>query len=94
MNESTISLIIKSIIVQQSQIIGPMAVSEANKVSGLQVSIDLQSITVNGNSKEILISLVRQYERLFGQASVEACKDSIKEILPKISAGDIPDFLR
>lgn len=94
MNESTISLIVKSIVYQQCQIIGPMAVHEANKVSGLQVSLDFQTITVQGDSKEILTNLVRQYERLFGQASVEACKDSVKEVLPKISASDIPDFLK
>ena len=90
----SLSTLIKAIVSNQRSIIGPMAIAEANKVIGLQISPDLQTITVNGDSKEILINLVHQYERLFGQASVEACKDSVKEILPEISVKDIPDFLK
>lgn len=88
------SSVVKRIIEQQYSIIGPMAVNEANKVNGIKASSDLSSVRVTGESKKILTDLVHQYEKLFGQASVEACKDSIKELLPKLSPGDIPDFLK
>ena len=71
-----------------------MAISEANKVTGLKVSPDLSAVSVTGESLKIITDLVHQYERLFGQASIEACKDSVKEVLPRISAKDIPDFLK
>lgn len=94
MDNQNISLLVKSIVTGQKVIIGQMAIDQANQVPGLKVSPNLETITINGDSNEILHGLVNQYKQLFGQASVEACKDSIKEILPKISAGDIPDFLR
>jgi len=94
MDTGTTSTVIRAIVSGQRSIIGPMAIDQANRVPGLKVSTNLDSITISGDLKEILSNLVHQYEQLFGRASVEACKDSIKEILPKISAKDIPDFLR
>lgn len=94
MDNSNLAVLIKAIVSGQQVIIGPMAISEANKVNGIKISPDLNTISVSSQSPEIITSLVRQYEKLFGRASVEACRDSIKEIIPNISSRDIPEFLR
>lgn len=94
MDKSIIETIVKTIIVTQKEIIGPLAIDQANRVSGLEVATDLSRIEVKGNYKEVLTNLVSEYEKLFGQASVEACKDSIRELLPTFSAKDLPEFLR
>lgn len=86
-------IIIKHIIHGQEVIIGPMAVEQAKKVAGLQISASGE-ITINGNTKDVISGLVKQYENLFGQASVEVCKDAIKEIKPTPSPDDLPDILK
>ena len=94
MDASELKLAVKTIIVQQEQIIGPLAISEANKVPGLKVTTDFKTLDVAGDSKSILTNLARQYEKLFGKASIEACRESIKEVLPQLPPQDIPEFLR
>ncbi len=94
MDTAKLTLVIKSIVAEQKQIIGPMAISEANKVPGVKITADLQSISISGDSASVLTALARQYEKLFGQASIEACRESIKELLPQIPSQDIPTFLR
>lgn len=90
-----IEAIVKSIVEHQQQIVGPLAVEQANKVTGLKV-LDGQNITVSvsgSDDKKILAQLVEKYEVLFGRASIEVCKDAIREIRPKISAEVLPDIL-
>lgn len=41
-------------------------------------------VVIGGDKKTILENLVKQYEYLFGRASVEVCKDAVKNLLPKI----------
>jgi len=76
------------------QIIGPLAQEQANKVNGLTVSGDLTSIAISGNSRAILGDLVQHYEQIFGQASVEACKDAVKETQLTLSKDDLPAILQ
>ncbi|OGD08359.1 hypothetical protein A2397_03145 [Candidatus Amesbacteria bacterium RIFOXYB1_FULL_44_23] len=85
--------LVKVIVEQQRMIIGPLAVEQANKVDGLTITVDLNEVTISGDPKKILMDLVDQYRRLFGQVSVEACKESIKKTLHQIPRQDIPDFL-
>lgn len=94
MNNSDLVTLVKAIVSGQKQIIGPMAVEQANKVPGIRVAQSLDIVDVSGESEQILKSLIRQYEQLFGQASVEACKDSVKKVLPSISSTKLPEFLR
>lgn len=88
---SNLRSIIEVVIKYQESIIGPLAWSEAGKVSGL--SVKNQEISVTGDSKKVLELLVKQYETLFGQASVEACKDAIRPLLPKMEDIDLPKIL-
>jgi len=94
MDKSAIESLIKNIIYGQKMIIGPMAVEQANKVNGLDISTDLSKVEVKGELKQVLIDLVKQYEQLFGQASIEVCKDAVKEIKPPIPEKSLPEVLR
>lgn len=84
---------VSKIIKEQQAIIGPIAVDQARKVSGLQVT-SVDDVKVSGNKKEVLGNLVSQYAKLFGKASVEVCKDAFSSYASKIPATDVPDILR
>ena len=81
----------KTIVKHQESIIGPLAWNEAGKVSGLKVNG--KDINITGDGKKVLENLVKQYQTLFGQASVEACKDAVKRILPKDQESEVPAIL-
>lgn len=86
--------LVLAIVKQQKAIMGPMAVDLANRVNGVHISNDLASIEVGGNTAQVLGDLVKQYEKLFGRASVEACKDSIREANISIPPKDLPQILQ
>ncbi|KKQ98409.1 MAG: hypothetical protein UT24_C0004G0032 [Candidatus Woesebacteria bacterium GW2011_GWB1_39_12] len=88
------SKLIKIIVERQVGIIGHLAIEQANRVGGVKVSDDLSSVSISGNLKDVLEKLVLQYERLFGQASVEACKDALREVKSNISQEELPSILR
>ncbi|MBV9349837.1 MAG: hypothetical protein JO026_03730 [Patescibacteria group bacterium] len=83
------------IIKEQALVIGPLAWSEAQKVAGLSV-VDAKkgeiSITET-DPKEVVNRLVAQYERLFGRASHEVCKDAVKGLIAELSVSEIPTSL-
>lgn len=83
---------INNIIKEQQSIIGPIALDQAKKVSGLEVNGT--DIKIAGNKKEVLGNLVDQYEKLFGQASVEVCKEAFSSFADKIPVTDVPDILK
>jgi hypothetical protein len=91
MADSYETLIIQ-IIKYQEAIIGPMAWSQAKEVPGLTVKNN--NVTLSGSEKKILELLVNQYKNLFGQASVEACKEAVKEADVTIADKDLPDILK
>lgn len=80
------------IIKEQQAIIGPVALDQAKKVAGL--SINGEDIKVIGNKKETLEHLVKQFEKLFGKASVQVCKEAFSAYAEKIAPSDIPDILK
>ena len=84
---------ISQIIKQQELIIGPLALNQAKVISGLDIISD-SDIKIKGDGKAVLENLVKQYARLFGQASVEVCKDAVKEIKPPVPSNDLPEILR
>lgn len=84
---------ISNIIRQQQVIIGPVALDQAKKVSGLQVS-SLDNVKIAGSKKEVLGNLVGQYAKLFGQASVEVCKEAFSGFSREIPSSDVPDILK
>jgi len=84
------------IIKEQELIIGPLAWEEARKVQGIQVfdpkkgEINLQ----NGDAGEIIDKLVAQYERLFGKASHEVCKEAVQDLIAEMPPEEIPSSLK
>lgn len=84
---------ISSIIKEQMAIIGPLAIDQAKKTPGLKIE-SITQIEVTGNKKDVLAELIDNYEKLFGKASVEVCKEAFKPYSSKIAATDIPDKLK
>ena len=81
--------LVEKIIQEQEKIIGPVALEQARKVPGLTVDLQKHDIQFQGKEMDILEKLVEQYRILFGQASVEMCKDAVRGI----SSGRKPDTL-
>lgn len=90
------SQLISNIIKEQQVIIGPIAIDQANKVGGLSVANDGRiKVTITGSdTSKILTELVEKYEQLFGRASVEVCRDAVKELKPPIPNDELPQILR
>jgi len=87
--------IASKIIKEQELVIGPLAWSEAGKVSGVHVDQAHTEVTLeNGDPKEVVDRLVAQYERLFGRASHEVCKEAAAPLLVGLAPTEIPSSLR
>ena len=63
------------------------------KVFGIEIASGGE-VKFVGNGKEVLTKLVHQYEKLFGKASVEVCKDAVKEMKPQVPQEELPEILR
>ena len=88
------STLAEKIIEKQESIIGPIALEQASKVPGLKVNWTKKEVALEGNQKNILESLVEQYQHLFGQASVEACKEAVKSIISQVPQDQVPSLLK
>ena len=89
---TTLNQVAGKIIQEQALVIGPLAWSEAEKVPGLTI-IDQKNGEVqvgNDNPKAVVDRLVAQYERLFGRASHEVCKEAVASIIGGLAPGEIP----
>jgi ABC-type histidine transport system ATPase subunit len=70
--------LIKEIIIEQSNIVGDKIAferAEATKV----IHVNQNKINVDGSPEEALKKLIKSYEEIFGEASVEVCEDVIKK---------------
>jgi hypothetical protein len=85
--------IAEKIIRAQEAVIGPLAVEQAKKVSGLQLDWAKHEVKMSGNEKNILDSLVKQYEHLFGRASIEVCRDAAKVLMSQLPSDQLPQSL-
>jgi hypothetical protein len=85
--------IVQRIIKEQELVIGPLAWEEAQKVKGLKIDKKNQ-ITLEGKELDVVDRLVKQYERLFGQASVEVCKDAVKDLVYEMPKDQVPAILK
>lgn len=83
-----------SIIEHQESIIGPVAVERANSVSGLAVDWKSKSVQISGEPKSVIDHLVEQYKALFGQISVEVCKEAVGRLGQQMSPEQMPSSLR
>lgn len=97
LSKDSLNLAVKAIIEHQISVIGPMALEQANKVSGLKVTDGNDDVKVNVSGKDatkLLTELVSNYEKLFGRASIEVCRDAVREIQPPLPKGDLPQILQ
>ena len=82
------------IIKEQELIIGPLAWYEAEKVAGLAIDQSHNSVSLSGNGKDIIDRLVAQYERIFGKASREVCREAVKDIVTQMPPEEVPSSLK
>ena len=82
------------IITEQENIIGPLAVEQAEKVDGLKINWISKEITINGDEKKIIENLVSRYEKIFGRTSVEICREIVHTMSDSIPKEDIPSSLQ
>lgn len=86
-------LIAEQIIKSQMVVVGPLAMSQAKRVVGLQIK-DLDHVEITGDGKEVVKNLVNQFALLFGRASIEVCKDAVREAKVSISSKELPEILQ
>ncbi len=88
--------IAESIISEQENIIGPLAIEQAKSVEHLEVnwSSDEHEITFSGDERQVIDSLIRSYSAVFGQLSVEVCKEAAKPFLTHMENKQIPGLLK
>jgi hypothetical protein len=73
---------------------GPIALELAKNVKGLKIS-SLKNIEITGDDgKDVIKALVKEYEKLFGHASIEVCKDAIRTIKPAVQVDELPEILQ
>ena len=85
--------VVGGIIKQQEVIIGPIALEQAKKVSGLEI-VSLDNIKISGSAKDVLGNLVTRYSKLFGRASIEVCKQAVRSSKIEMSKDDLPAILQ
>ena len=85
---------VEKIIKDQEGIIGPIALEQAQKVRGLRVDLEKHNVQFDGSQKDIVEKLVEKYKEIFGQASVEVCKETARKILVGVSKENIPPLLQ
>lgn len=83
----------QEIIKEQENIIGPVALEQAQKVPGLSIDNAKNDVTITGDKKEVIEKLVEKYRDLFGMASVEVCKDAAKRFISQIPKDQVPPLL-
>lgn len=88
-----VSDVARKIIQAQERVIGPLALEQAKKVSGLSVDWTNEKVSITGDPRSVLGNLVKNYEHLFGQASVEVCKDAVRNVIDEMPKDQIPPVL-
>ncbi len=86
--------LVEKIIQEQEGIIGSLALEQARKVKGLTVDWKNHAISIDGNENDVVENLIEQYKQLFGQASVEACKEAVRGLITQIPKDKFPNLLR
>lgn len=86
--------LVEKIIKDQEDIIGPIALEQAQKVPGLRIDLGKHDVQFDGNKKDVVEKLVEKYKEIFGQASVEVCRETAKKILVGVSKENIPSLLQ
>ena len=81
------------IIKEQQLIAGPLAIDLAKMVSTITFE-NGDTVSLEGNPKSVLEDLVKQYQKLFGNASVEASKQALSRSSLKFEPEELPAILK
>jgi hypothetical protein len=90
---SIYSQIASQIIQQQESIIGPIAVERAMRVDGLAINWNQKEVLILGDPKTTIEHLVKQYQELFGEISVEVCREAVASSIAQLTTDQIPAVL-
>jgi hypothetical protein len=82
------------IIQGQEAIIGPVAVEQAERISGLKLDWSAHEVSIEGNKSKIIDSLIGVYKELFGQISVEVSKEAVANLASQLPADGLPEALK
>jgi hypothetical protein len=88
------SRIAVKIIEQQEAVIGPIAIEQAQQVTGINVDWASRSISFIIDPAAAINNLVEQYKVLFGQISVEVCKEAASQLIQQLPPGQLPESLK
>lgn len=91
---SILQTMVIQIIKGQELIIGPIALNEARKVQGILITGDTNEIKLQKDDPKVVDRLVGQYEKLFGRASREVCREAVRDIIGELPAEKIPASLK
>ncbi|OGY61839.1 MAG: hypothetical protein A3F99_02220 [Candidatus Colwellbacteria bacterium RIFCSPLOWO2_12_FULL_43_11] len=92
--DKAINNLVLEIVQRQVHIIGPVAWDEAVKVQGITIDAQKNSISVTGDPKVVLEQLVGKYEGLFGNASLEICREATRKFIAQVPQEQIPQILK
>jgi ClpP class serine protease len=93
MNSDVYAQMAERIIAQQTSIIGPVAVQQAEQVPGIHVDPATHHVELSGDQASIINKLVKQYQDLFGQIAVEVCKEAAAKVTG-LTPAELPKSLR
>ena len=84
------------IVVEQREIIGSLAIDQANLVEGLVVNTANDAVTcrIEGDGIAIIDNLISRYQDFFGHAAVEVCREAASQLINKLHQTEIPVSLR
>lgn len=95
MNDEIYQKIAVSIIEQQELIIGPIALDRAKTSEGIRLDWDgAHSVDFVSNPIEAINNLVNTYSDLFGQLSIEVCREASASLISHLQKEQIPSVLR
>ncbi len=94
MDQNIYAAMAQEIIAQQAKIIGPLAHQQARQVQGLSIDDQSLKVAIEGDGKQALEELVKQYEDFFGKAAVEVCKEAVGDLRFAVSPEMLPESLR
>lgn len=95
MNEQSIlSTIALKIIEAQEMIIGPVAVERAQTIDNLSVDWTQHKVSLGSEDSTIIDRLVDEYKKLFGEISVEVCKEAAMKAASTMTHEQLPKSLQ
>ena len=94
MDKEIFPKIVEKIISEQENIIGPIAVEQAQRVKGLKLNWPKHEIFFKGNESAIIEELIESYRDFFGQVSVEVCRHAAKKLASQLPIDQCPALLK